>query len=268
MMNIVKKITGNKNTLTFVLGALFVLLFLRQCNQTDNLKHELEIAKQDSDRNFNNYLASKDSIRVIKAENGNLISEIRSYEFDLNDLKNDQSELLGKYKKALNVNKDLNKVNTLLSADIDIKDSLLASTTSTQIDSVTTKLDFSKFDDFGNGNSRNLTGNMFITRTLNGFNYSGASFDIDQKISLLAAIENVGGADQLKISTSYPGLTFSNIENINLINTRLNQKPTKKGGWAIGVGVGYGLNLNNNQVISTGPSIGIGVYYSPKWLRF
>ena len=109
---------------------------------------------------------------------------------------------------------------------------------------------------------------MFITRTLNGFNYSGASFDIDQKISLLAAIENVGGADQLKISTSYPGLTFSNIENINLINTRLNQKPTKKGGWAIGVGVGYGLNLNNNQVISTGPSIGIGVYYSPKWLRF
>ena len=37
---------------------------------------------------------------------------------------------------------------------------------------------------------------------------------------------------------------------------------------AIGVGVGYGINLNNNQVISTGPSIGLGVYWSPKWLRF
>jgi hypothetical protein len=111
-------------------------------------------------------------------------------------------------------------------------------------------------------------GNMFITKLPNGFNYSGATFDIGQKISLLAAIETVDGADQLKLSTAYPGLTFSNIENINLINTRLNQKPVKKGGFAIGVGLGYGINLNNNQVISTGPSIGFGLYYSPKWLRF
>ena len=36
----------------------------------------------------------------------------------------------------------------------------------------------------------------------------------------------------------------------------------------IGIGVGYGINLNNNQVISTGPSIGLGVYWSPKFLRF
>ena len=59
-----------------------------------------------------------------------------------------------------------------------------------------------------------------------------------------------------------------NIENINLINTRLNQKPVKTGGWGIGIGFGYGINLNNNQVISTGPSIGLGIYYTPKWLRF
>lgn len=264
----IQQILSKKSLVIFITGALFVMLFLRQCNQIETLKNNVELAKADSDRNFNNYLASKDSVRVVVAENGNLISEKRSYEFDLSNLKGDQEVLIKKYQNALNINKDLNKVNTLLSADIAIKDSLLASTTSTQIDSVTTKLDFFKFDDFGNGNSRNLTGNMFITRTLNGFNYSDASFDIDQKIGLLASIEDEGGADQLKISTSYPGLTFSSIENINLINTRLNQKPVKKGGWAIGFGVGYGINLNNNQVISTGPSIGIGLYYSPKWLRF
>ena len=99
-MSILKNIFTNKSTLTFVLGALFILLFLRQCNQTENLRHDLEIAKNDSNRNFNNYLASKDSIRVIQAENGNLISEIRSYEFDLSNLKDDQSNLLGKYKKS------------------------------------------------------------------------------------------------------------------------------------------------------------------------
>lgn len=263
-----KNILTNKNTLTFVLGALFVLLFLRQCNQTENLKHDLEVVQQTADRNLNNYLASKDSVNQLVAENGNLISKIRSYEFDINDLKDDQIELVSKYRKALNLNKDLNKVNNLLAADIDIKDSLLADVTSTEIDSTTTELTFSKFNDFGNGNSRDLTGSMLITRTDFGFTYGDASFDINHKINLLAAIERINGADQLKISTSYPGLSFSNIENINLINTRLNQKPKMKGGWSIGVGIGYGINLNNDQVISTGPSIGLGLYYSPKWLRF
>ena len=84
----------------------------------------------------------------------------------------------------------------------------------------------------------------------------------------MAAIENIDGADRLKLSTSYPGIEIKDIENINLINTRLNRKVQKKSGWSIGIGVGYGINLNNNQVISTGPSIGLGVYWSPKFLRF
>ena len=264
----IQQILSKKSLVIFITGALFVMLFLRQCNQIETLKNNVELAKADSDRNFNNYLASKDSVRVVVAENGNLISEKRSYEFDLSNLKGDQAVLIKKYQNALNINKDLNKVNTLLSTDIDIKDSLLANTVSTVIDSITTKLTFTKFNDFGNGNSRDLNGSMFITKSPFGFNYGDATFDIEHKISLMAAIENIEGADQLKISTSYPGLTFGSIENINLINTRLNQKPVKKGGWAIGFGVGYGINLNNNQVISTGPSIGIGLYYSPKWLRF
>lgn len=262
------KIFSNKNTLTFVLGALFILLFFRQCNQTEALKHELEISKQDSDRNFNNYLASKDSVRTLTAENGNLISEIRSYEFDLSNIKGDQEELLNKYRRALNLNKDLNKVNTLLSANVEIKDSIIANSTVTVIDTNTTKISFDKFDDFGGGNTRSLFGEMIIRRLDSTYSYSNPFIKLDQTISLMAAIENIKGYNQLKISTSYPGLNISDIENINLINTKLNQRNTKKAGWSIGIGVGYGINLNNNQVISTGPSIGVGVYWSPKWLRF
>ena len=85
----------------------------------------------------------------------------------------------------------------------------------------------------------------------------------------MAAIEEgEDGADRLKLSTTYPGLVIKDIENINLVNTRLNRRSEKKAGWAIGIGVGYGINLNNNQVISTGPSIGLGLYWSPKFLRF
>jgi hypothetical protein len=264
----IKQFFSNKSLVIFVAGALFVLLFLRQCNQIDNLKAKVEMTEKDSQRNFNNYLASKDSVRIIKAENGNLISQKRSYEFDLSNLKGDQKDLIEKYKDALNLNRNLNKVNTLLAADLKIKDNFTAETSFTKIDSASTKIKFTKFDDFGNGNSRDLLGEMLITKNKDDFKYSDAMFSINHKINLMAAIENVDGADQLKISTSYPGLSFSNIENINLINTRLNQKPVKKGGFAIGVGLGYGVNLNNNQIISTGPSIGFGLYYSPKWLRF
>ena len=85
----------------------------------------------------------------------------------------------------------------------------------------------------------------------------------------MAAIEEgEDGADRLKLSTSYPGLVIKDIENINLVNTRLNRQAEKKSRWLIGFGVGYGVNLNNNQVISTGPSIGLGLYWSPKFLQF
>lgn len=264
----IKQFFSNRSLVIFVAGALFVLLFLRQCNQIDNLKHKVEMTEKDSQRNFNNYLASKDSIRTLISKNGNLISEKRSYEFDLNDLQGDQEDLIEKYKDALNLNRNLNKVNALLTADLKIKDTFVAGTSTTKIDSINTKIKFTKFDDFGKGNTRDLSGEMLITRNGKDFKYSDATFSINHKINLMAAIENVNGADQLKISTSYPGLTFDNIENINLINTKLNQKPVKKGGFSIGVGLGYGINLNNNQIISTGPSIGLGLYYSPKWLRF
>lgn len=264
----IKQFFSNKSLVIFVAGALFVLLFLKQCNQIDNLKAKVEMTEKDSQRNFNNYLASKDSIRTLISKNGSLISEKRSYEFDLNNLQGDQKDLIEKYKDALNLNRNLNKVNALLTADLKIKDTFVAGTSTTKIDSINTKIKFSKFDDFGKGNSRDLSGEMLITKNGTDFKYSDATFSINHKINLMAAIENVDGADQLKISTSYPGLTFDNIENINLINTKLNQKPVKKGGFSIGVGLGYGINLNNNQIISTGPSIGLGLYYSPKWLRF
>ena len=268
IMNIFKNIFANKNTFIFIIGAVLVMLLLRQCNKTEDLKRSVEIAKQDSDRNFNNYLASNDSVRTLVADNGNIISEKRSFEFDLSNLKDDQSVLLNKYKRALNLNKDLNKVNTLLSANVEIKDSIIANSTVTFIDTNTSKLTFEKNNDFGNGNTRSLVGKLLITKSDSTYSYSDVFIKLDQTISLIAAIEDNDGYNELKISTGYPGLTISDIENINLINTKLNQRNEKKAGWGIGVGVGYGINLNNNQVISTGPSIGIGVYWSPKWLRF
>ena len=48
----------NKNTIIFILGALFVLLFLKQCNDKTNLKAELSQVKIEAERAHNNYVAS------------------------------------------------------------------------------------------------------------------------------------------------------------------------------------------------------------------
>lgn len=267
-MNIFKKITSNKNALTFVLGALFVLLFLRQCDQVSSLKQDVKYAKEDANISLNNLKASQDSIGIIISKNGDQLAQIRSYEVDLSIKNNDLVKMTNKYKDALNLNDDLSNVNSLISAELEIKDSLIANASVTQIDSTTAEVKYNSFLDYGNGNSRTLFGTSTLKYDFGKFNVLDSKFELSQTLSLMAAIENVDGADRIKLSTSYPGIKITDIENINLINTRLNRKIEKKAGWSIGIGVGYGINLNNNQVISTGPSIGIGLFYSPKWLRF
>lgn len=254
--------------LAFIIGALLMLFMLRQCNQISNLKQELVQTEESASRSFNNYKAAQDSIRVLELDNGNMVSTIKSYEFDIANLEDEQEVLIKRYRKALGLTKDLEKINTLLSAEIKIKDSLLADLSVTKIDSLTDLVEFNKFDDFGNGNTRLLQGSMYVYRDSNHILYRDPNFSISQEMSLFAAIENVDGQDEIKISTSYPGLTITDIENINLINTKLNQRNEKTAGWSVGFGIGYGVNLNNNQVISYGPSLGVGLFYSPKWLRF
>ena len=82
-MEVIKKIFGNKNTLTFVLGALFVLLFLRQCNQVASLKQDVKYAQEDANISINNLLAAQDSVTVLKNDNGDQLAQIRSYKVDL-----------------------------------------------------------------------------------------------------------------------------------------------------------------------------------------
>lgn len=263
-----KSIWQNKSLRNFLVLVIITLLFLRQCNKISNLKQDLVQTENITNRSFNNYKAAQDSVRVLKLDNGNMVSTIKSYEFDIANLEEGQKDLIKRYSKALGLNKDLSKINTMLAAEIKIKDSILADLSVTKIDSLTDLVKFNKFDDFGSGNTRLLKGSMFVYRDVNNILYRDPVFAIKQEISLFAAIENIEGQDEIKISTKYPGLTITDIENISLINTKLNQRNEKTAGWSVGFGVGYGVNLNNNQVISYGPSLGVGLFYSPKWLRF
>ena len=269
MKDKIKNILANRTLVTFVAGALLCLLFLKQCNSIENLKQDVKLAQQDADRNLNNFKAAQDSVTVLRNDNGDQLAQIRSFEFDLSNLQNSQANLTKRYQMARALNKDLKKVNSLISAELEITDSLDVATSTEVVDTTTSKINFESSRDFGNGNSRFLTGYSTVKYDFGKFTVLDTKFELKQTLSLMAAIEEgEDGADRLKLSTTYPGLEIKDIENINLVNTRLNRRSEKKAGWGIGIGVGYGINLNNNQVISTGPSIGLGLYWSPKFLRF
>jgi len=271
MINLRKYIPTDRNTLIFIGVVLFVLLFLRQCNSTANLKRELEQEQMVSGRALNNYRASLDTIKNERNKNGDLVSSKLSYEYDINSLTAENKKVIEDYQRSLKLTKDIKNVNSLLRAEIRIKDSIINSNgTVLNTSDSTATIAFNDIKNWDKYNWRRFNGTLDVLRNheTNKISLVSSRFDFEQGIELKAAILNEGGINSLKITTVYPGIVFTNIENINLVNDKLNKKNEKKAGWSIGVGAGYGLNLNANKVVSVGPSINIGAMWSPKWLRF
>lgn len=267
MIQILNYIRDNKGMIMFVMGVIVALLLMQQCNRIEGLKEELEIAQKVADRNYNNLLASQDTIRLERNINGDLVSTISSYEYSIEILQDQKEDILKKYNDALALNQRYKEINNLISAQLEIKDSIISASKVT-VDNDSIKVDLVDNKKWDKYNWRNFRGEVVLYPKDSLFIVRRSIFEIEQGVSLTMAILNIDGRDQLKVSSPYPGLTFTNIENINIVNDKLNRSTIKSGGWSLGFGVGYGINLNNQQVVSWGPSIGVGLYYSPKWLRF
>jgi hypothetical protein len=260
----------NKNTIIFILGALFVLLFLKQCNDKTNLKTELNQVKIEAERAHNNYVAAQDTIKYYRAENGGLIAEKRAFVFTQEEFEKNYKDLKSEYVDALNLGKNLSKQNVLLKSQIEILSTIKPAGTVAQLNDSSAFINFTKFDDFGMGNSRTFTGKAKILYFDKKFllDSTQTQFDIKQNIKLYASIDESNGYKQVKMASSYPGLNVLDIENINLINNKLNEAPKKRDRWVMGVGVGYGVSLVNGSTLSLSPWIGASLLWTPKWLQF
>ena len=271
MIDFKKYIPTNRNIILFGALVILVLLLMQQCDRNATLKEEAETAKMVATRNFNNYKASQDTIKFERNRNGELVAIKLAYEFDINTLTAENKKVIADYQRALGLNKDLKGVNSLLRAEIRVKDSIInarSSVAATSDSTATVSISDEKKWDKYNWRTFNGTVDLLRNKKTNNITVVSNKFNFEQGIELKAAIINEEGVNKLKITSTSPGVLFTNIENINLVNDKLNQKSEKKSGWSLGVGVGYGINLNNNKVISVGPSLNVGIMWSPKWLRF
>lgn len=271
MINFKKYLPINRNTITFVVLTILVLLLLHQCDRNSTLKVDAKNAQRVANRTLNNLKASQDTIKFERNRNGELVAIKLGYEFDINTLTDENKRVIADYQKALGLGRDLKGVNALLRAEIRVKDSIInaRSSVATTSDSTATVLinDEKNWDKY-NWRKFNATIDLLRDKKTNNLTVLSNRFNFEQGIELKAAIINKEGVNSLKITSPHPGVLFTNIENINLVNDKLNQKFEKKSGWSAGIGIGYGINLNNNQVVSIGPSINLGLIWSPKWLRF
>lgn len=270
IINWIKNLKLTKTDILYIGLIVFILLFLHQCNSNSQLKREVAQVQMVADRNLNNYIAGQDTIKIERNKNGDLIALKKTYEFDINSLTDANKKLIANYQTVLNLNKNLKNVNSLLKAELKIKDSIINA--KSNVITVNDTISIIKFTDEKNWdkyNWRRFNGDISVLRNskTNMLTVDSSRFDFTQGIELKAAILNENGVNSLRISTPYPGVTFTNIENINLVNDRLNEKYKKKAGWSIGIGVGYGLNLSSGA-ITPGPTLNVGLLWSPKWLRF
>ena len=254
--------------------ALLIAVLFLQCNQSRRLKRDLQLEKERVEREVNNRAAAEDSLRLIRLQNGNLATTIRSYEFDIKNLKESEEILLEKYNDLTAGYKKLKGINSLIKADLELTEKILAETQATLINDTTIALTFTEYDIFSEGNTRLISGKSSISiGQLDQPKLINTEIQLDQSIRLKALIDDLEEGPSLVISTDYPGITITDIENINLINSKLRAKElnnpvSNSGAIGFGLGIGYGLNYVGEGNFRVNPTLNLGLMWSPKKLRF
>ena len=244
---------------------VLIIILMHQCNRNGKIKAINKGLENKVERVEANVIASKDSIKYYKNENDYLVSEISSYEFTAEELKNEANNLYAKYEDALGDIKKLKRVNQLLSAEISIKetDTVYAFIES---DSV---LYFNDSTDYGDGNWRKWNSKISLFEKDNKLTGALNSFSYEQGIKLYSSVEEIDGIKKINIATKYPGLTFNSIEGISLIEDEINKaKEENKSKVRLGLGVGYGLTFTTGNLVYHGPQVGVFLTYTPKLFNF
>jgi hypothetical protein len=275
--NILKFITDPKNTRMLLLGAIVVLLllFLRQCNATKAAKAEVELQKQETVRISNNYDAAMDTIRKTKIDDNTWRSEKLGYELTLDELKGKYASLLGDFKIEKN-----RPPKTIIKTEFIIKETINNVPVLVGIDGVgNTFLTFNDSTYHDSINYRLLSGKIPYKLVLDPVDSLYKLVPDNGQFSLAIGMNlNLGlfqDKKTKKISiladTNYPGVTFTTLEGASIMDDPANKKILRsmRKTWSLGLSVGYGAAVNvKTGGIFTGPYVGFGINYSPKFLQW
>lgn len=248
---------------------VLIILMMGQCSRISGLKAERMALETKITRVENNILASNDSVVFYKNKQNYYISQISGFEKTKQELLDDKEKAYQKYVDALDLNKKLKGVNSLLRTEISTKDSIINSMMNvTNNSDGTSTINLADNKNFGDNNWRRFKGSVLVKRQGDTISALSSNFLYEQNIVLYSSLETIDGRKKIKIATKYPGINFNTIENISVIEDELNKvSENKKMKFGVSMGVMYGATIIGNQVYLA-PMIGFGFTITPKWLQF
>lgn len=243
---------ANKSGIIIGIISILLLALSQQCQLNKALKEDLQTTQNIAERNLENLKAIQDSITVEKNSNNEMVSRIRSLILNNKDLDDRTKQIIAEYEKVLNINTELQEINSAISGELRIKDSIVNTMTTIKFDNNEIRLDFRGEKKWDANNIRVFSGDVLLGVYTDSIFLKEANFNITQAISLKAAIIKQGNFNLLKISTPNPDISFTTIENINLVNDLLNKPPEPEipilndRRWEFGLGLL--TQVRNNQL--------------------
>ena len=257
----------------FAVIVIMIFMFLKQCGETSHIEAEAK-------REHNNYLASLDSVRTIKSENEYLIQEKSAYELKASELSKSQKELI--HQLGLKSSGRGNTPNTVVNVVTEIRDSIRITSTIVKDSNGDESINFLHNPALSGNNRLKITGKTpytislrvdpldstkYISTILPGL----TSLNIEQNIDITTGIYRDPKTKRMmtRVTTTYPGLTFNDINSFDITDNADTRKALKAARKEFGLGVQLGYGISGSSAgLSPGFYIGLGVHYSPKFLQF
>jgi hypothetical protein len=267
MKNLLSLINSNLKYIALAVIALFILLSLRQCSKADDLARENAILKQKAQITAGNVEVMKDSMEYWQDKQGNNLSEIKLLSADKDMLNSEYRELNAKFKDLVKDHSKDGDMIAYLNTKIEFKDREISGLKNSSADrgsriinDSTILIDVTKQYDTLNyykiagsvfakiRDNKIQTGNIDLTTTVGMGIELGIARDPKTKIA------------NITTKTAFPAKIELN--GITQIEHELNKKPS--GYLGLSLFGGYGAVMQSPVMLS--PMIGVGVYYSPRWL--
>lgn len=254
-----------------ILGVIILaLLLIRQCNVSNRLDEEAK-------REHNNYLAAQDSVRFISNKNGNLVNEKSAFELKMSELSKDNKDLIEKL--------DLSKKKTPeVVIQTVVKYVEVFRDVPTKVHKDQTGQEFVSFihnPSLPGQNSLKISGKIPYEIKINqdendpkivsaNLLTSPAEISMEQQISIVSGLYRDPKTKRLmtRVSTDYPGITFSDINSFQIKDTPENRKTLMQERKRFGLGLNMGFGYVAGPLgISPGVYLGVGFHFSPKFLQ-